>query len=254
LSNAEQANKHLSKIKHQKSIMSTTCTFTYRAALYLNNTALSLMKQACYGQAFDTLNNAVQLIQMEREDALLVHHMLLKSMDCISNPIVSTGPMHTLVFVSHTEPLALDDASISDYQFLIHFDLCDDELLQGEQEVEPMLSLTNAILIYNLACCSMCIPEQKDNGLSYLGFALFMLKKLFQASQQDAFFISQKDTAFSLRVVLVSTLALNTLITSQLDRGQMVQAQESLVQLKLLSGVATALQATAGWDLCAAAA
>jgi hypothetical protein len=225
----------------------------FNAALSLNNTAISLSQQACYDQAVDTLRDAVHLMKISKDgpstlDETLVCRMLNKALHCTSNPRVSTGPaQHLPVIVSHNESgLVLYDKSLDDsyFFFLVHFDTSDDELLEASDD-ELIRHLTHATIVYNFACCSMCVPEKEGCGVQCLDYTISKLAKLFSVTRDDHFFLN--------RVVLVSILALHARATAHLARGQTEQARDNCTQMSFLAQVATALKESA-WALCAAAA
>jgi hypothetical protein len=227
----------------------------FRAALSLNNTAITLMQRSCYRQAFEVLKDAVCLIKMSRQSSFnaaeeedRVRRMITKAIRYNSNPVVSSDArLPVMEIILHDAPgFVLQGGSVADCHFLIRFDTSDQDLLEDE----PLLELPSVVILHNFACLALLTirhgGKRATCGKQCLDYVVRMLKKLFRASQEDPFRLK--------RIVYLSTIALNTLIQFQLSFGQTLEARESAAELYYLSQVADRLQGSVlfmGEGLCA---
>jgi hypothetical protein len=224
---------------------------TYRAAIVLNNQAISMMKYSCYDQAFDTIKDAFLLMKMatqERPAAAgcpelqLVHQKLDEATRRISSPTESSPS--SLEVVLHNDA-DLNNGTVKDAEHLIRFDTSDTNILEEESKY-----LCAAIILSNFGICSILCRRQ-ESGMSYLAIALRILQGMRDRAQQDDPFVLK-------RVVFISIIVLNILIPAQLSCGMFDGAKDNADTLTYLTEVAYTIQDcglfTRDFELCASAA
>jgi hypothetical protein len=224
---------------------------TYRAAIVLNNQGISMMKNSCYDQAFDTFKNAFLLVKMAPKkrpaaagcpELRLVHQKLDEATRRISSPTESSPTSLEVVFHNDAD---LNNGTAKDAEHLIRFDTSDTDILEEESK-----ELCAAIILSNFGICSIFCRRQ-EIGMKYLAFALQILQGMSDRVQQNDPFVLK-------RVVFISTIVLNILIPAQLSCGMFDDAQGNADTLTYLTEVASTIQDcglfTRDFELCASAA
>jgi hypothetical protein len=215
---------------------SLSSRFEYRAAIALNNMAISMLERSCYNQAFATLQDAVSAVKLavkphrDCNDQQRVTKILEDANCRASRPDVSSRAI-ALTVVSHdagpsstdSPPQKLSTSATS----VIRIETDDVDLLESED-----YELTTAILLYNLGCAYLCLAHISDNSSlarkqQGAGMKLLKVSRSLLARQYN----SCEDPFLMCYVVCLNILLLQTL----------VQASQSSRQLKEVNAYASAL-------------
>jgi hypothetical protein len=203
---------------------------TFEAALLLNNQAVGMMKISCYGQAFDTLRDAVHLMRTSQEvtprDAELVRQKLSEAAHRTSNPAVFPAPVDLEIISHDAADYIWQRNSAASALPLVRFETTDVDLYTDNE-------VGSAILLLNLGIASLC-SGRENCATRFLSFSLRILESLFQRSQENPFILK--------RVIFISTICLNALIPTQLSHRQTENAEQSAQSLKLLADWAGSLK------------
>ncbi|GAX13609.1 hypothetical protein FisN_14Lh382 [Fistulifera solaris] len=124
----------------------------YRAAIYLNNVAVTLLKGGCSLQALNTLRDAVQIVSSicskELLESSLVNATLMKAAQRLANPVIDHGSLSKKDFTV----IAEDTLVYSNFKFALqgYYVVHIDSLDQSRSNYEQDQPIECATVLYNL--------------------------------------------------------------------------------------------------------
>jgi hypothetical protein len=218
-------------------------SFPYRAAVSLNNSAISMVERAMFTEALETQNEAVhimsstcsgagddlekEVISIERICSRLEH-----ARRQLSSPISS--PVNLVAFrlqvVQHTQADSKSNSKEkAPLHSLIRIEDSDEELLQQQVDI-PI-----AIMVHNLGIANaMC--GHLDEGIAFLTKALIYLRAMLPLSA------ALGDPYTMIRVVFFYKMALSTLGPALESSGQWQEAAKAAAEFNILCQLATSLE------------
>jgi hypothetical protein len=161
---------------------SSVLSSTYRAAVSLNNLAVTLLERQCYHQAMETFKDAVSALKASTMPSTTSASAVTKGFRRIYSPkpqrLIS---MHLEVLssenMSSAAALSLNEGPSSSRAYLVRLDQVDiDDMMERGPDIE------SACILHNFAVAYLCMSQVTANdcrGLKFRNAAL----KLFSASQ-----------------------------------------------------------------------
>jgi hypothetical protein len=134
----------------------------YRAAIYLNNVAVTLLKGGCSLQALNTLRDAVQIVSSlcsrELPELSLVNLTLLKAAQRLANPLID----HAILSSKEVTVIAEDTLVYSNFKFALHghYVIHIDSLDQSGSSFEQDQAIECATILYNLGMTYELVNKQ----------------------------------------------------------------------------------------------
>jgi len=233
--------------------------FEYRAALALNNMAITMMERRCYRQAFETFKDAVAAMKVARlsveEDdnsseqresvfgslrkanqrsfrpkaSRTVHAWTVVSHNCghlewiLPSFEVSSSPKNNTNTIMHFHLIRLDDADI--------FGSDDEELLQSD--------VLTIIMLYNFGMSYLCLAQTTSSTSAASKFRQGALKLLTLCRNLLAVQYEGCEDMFVLpRLLYLSALILQTLRQAFLVSGNVQDAMDCARVLRSLEQAA----------------
>lgn len=218
----------------------------YRAAIALNNMAVTMMERRCYRQAFETFKDAVTAMKLStptftgQQNQSIIFESLKKAHQRSSHPVISSNEiLLTIVSLSHHDarPLIPQDFSAPSSSSccpmfsLIRID--DVDLLEDSDKIDSengSNTLATLVTIYNFGianlCRAHCLRAKKASasqqllkgGLKLLTLSCNLLLSQYEDSyngdgdEEDFFTVS--------RLLFILTVLLKTLCQTFTATGQ----------------------------------
>jgi hypothetical protein len=226
--------------------------FEYNAALFLNESAVTMMQRSCFEQAIDTLRDATcimsQLGGLEEESSTPLHPQIVNTMITQATARLSQPepcfPSVPVTVVTHQlrPPKAAHLArQESNYTLIRIIETNHGDLL--DESKAPELPL--AIAVYNLAVANLCSTRPQSKPLSTLddlqrqryAFELLILSsKLSRACYEES-----RDVFVWHRALNLTGLMLQTLVQALESHGQSEHALMFSSSLQYFRGAACQL-------------
>jgi hypothetical protein len=228
---------------------SSTSQFQFRAAIALNNMAITMLERSCHHQAFLTLKDAVKvLMEASQQTTQLeqVHEMIKQANRRASKPEKAShfAPImvvsHDVTFISLDFALRQDRSAVTNT--FIRIDTDDTDSLESHNQ-DPCLVV--AILVYNFGVATLRAKKKDqdedtvlkfDKGINILKPALNLLARAYEEGD---------DPFTMLSTLVISTIILKTLAHALEARGRDEEAKSCTSTLDHIRGYARKYDETA---------
>jgi len=228
--------------------MSSMQQLEYRAAIALNNMAVTMMERRCYRQAFETFKDAVTAMKLStptftgQQNQSIIFDSLKKAHQRTSRPVISSQEiLLTIVSLSYHDarPLTPQDFSAPSFSSsccpmfsLIRID--DVDLLEDSDKTDPengSNTLATLVTLYNFGIANLCrahclrakrasaSQQLLKGGLKLLTLSCNLLLSQYEDSyngdgdeEEDFFAVS--------RLLFILTVLLKTLCQTFTATGQ----------------------------------
>lgn len=212
----------------------STDQYERRAAIALNNMAVSMMERCCYRQGFETFKEAVAVmrlsVQCPTRNRRNVLKMLKRADQRSSKPSISMIFLHirTVFSDAFQRPIDSPESLFS----LIRIDSDDGALLEDEHENAS--DLFTIIMLYNLGisylCRAKCCNDETYSiaaGFRSAGTRILELCRDLLMTQYE----NCEDPFLLLPLIFISTLVVEVLVQTLRASGRVQEAKSCLTTL-----------------------